>query len=113
MVEAGLRIGEAVAANHDTPLNENRRLGLVDRVKQLGSGRDGARRKCLLAGHRIAHETEVHLRRLAEQCLQLGRIVEARHLHQDSVEALLLDDRFGRTEFVDTAADDLDCCTAD
>ena len=36
------------------------------------------------------------------------RILQARHLHQDAIDALPLDQRLDGTEFVDAALDDLD-----
>ena len=39
---------------------------------------------------------------------QAGRILQARHLHQNAVDALALDQRLDGAEFVDAALDDLD-----
>ena len=48
---------------------------------------------------------KVSLRGLAENVLQALRILQAGHLHEDAVGALALDDRLGRAELVDAAAD--------
>ncbi len=45
---------------------------------------------------------------LPRSSLQLGRVLQARHLHQDTVGALPLDHRLDRAELVDAALDDLD-----
>ena len=45
---------------------------------------------------------------VAKDALQLGRILQARHLNQDAVDALPLDQGLDRAELVDAAFDDLD-----
>ena len=62
----------------------------------------------LLHRHRLVDHLEGQLGGLAENVLQPLRVLQARHLDQDAVVALALDDRFGRAELVDAAADDLD-----
>ena len=51
---------------------------------------------------------EVHLGGLAENFLQARRILQARHLDQNAVDALALDQRLDRAKFVDALLDDLD-----
>jgi hypothetical protein len=57
---------------------------------------------------RLAEHAELELGGLAEQLLEARRVLQARHLHEDAVGALLLDRGFGGAERVDAAADDLD-----
>lgn len=62
----------------------------------------------LIGRHRRIHHAEVELGGLAEQFFQTRRILQSRHLHQNAIEPLPLDQRFDGAEFVDTALDDLD-----
>ena len=45
---------------------------------------------------------------LPSSCFEPGRILQARHLHQDAVGAFALDQRLDRAELVDAPLDDLD-----
>ena len=58
--------------------------------------------------HRLVDHLEGQLGGLAENVLQPLRILQARHLDQDAVGALALDDRLGGAEFVDAPADHFD-----
>ncbi len=62
----------------------------------------------LLGRHRQIDHAEVELGRLAEDILEPRRVLQARHLHQDTVEALALDARLDEAELVDAALDDFD-----
>ena len=55
----------------------------------------------------IADEAEFELGCVAEDLLQALRVLQARHLHQDAVEALALDVRLGCPERVDAPAQNL------
>ena len=56
----------------------------------------------------LVDQTEGELGGLAEQFLQPRRILQARHLHQDAVDALALNRWLDGAELVDAALDDLD-----
>ena len=60
------------------------------------------------AGIDCVDHAEFELGGLAEQFLQPGRVLQARHLHQNAVGALALDQRLDGAELVDAALDDLD-----
>ncbi len=62
----------------------------------------------LLDRHRLVDHLEGQLGGLAKNVLEALRILQARHLDQDAVGALPLDDRLGGAEFVDAFADDFD-----
>ena len=51
---------------------------------------------------------EIELRGLAQKFLEARRILQARHLHQDAVDAFALDRRLDQAELVDAPLDDLD-----
>ena len=54
------------------------------------------------------HLVEGQARRLADQLLELGRVLQSRHLHQDAVATLAHDLRLGRAHGVDAPAHRLD-----
>ena len=58
--------------------------------------------------HRLVDHLEGQLGGLAKNVLEALRILQARHLDQDAVGALPLDDRLGGAELVDASADDFD-----
>jgi len=62
----------------------------------------------LIRRHGGVDHAEIELGGLAEQFLQPGRVLQARHLDQDTIGALALDQRLHGAEFVDAALDDLD-----
>ena len=108
LIETGLGIGQ-IAAGHQHLLLDD--VGLAGRFSALGSNSESAGtrpRGGLIRRHGQIDHAEFHLGGLAEQFLQPGRILQARHLHQDTVEPLALDQRLDRAEFVDATLDDLD-----
>ena len=62
----------------------------------------------LLGRHRLIDHAEIELRGLAQNLLQPRRVLQARHLHQDAVDAFALDGRLDQAELVDAPLDDLD-----
>ena len=62
----------------------------------------------LLRGHRLIDHAEIELCRLAENRLQPRRVLQTRHLNENTVDALALDGGFDEAEFVDAPLDDLD-----
>ena len=75
--------------------------------EQLVAGRDtGVRR--LLSRHGRMQQVEGQLGGLAEQLLDLGRVLDARSLHEDAVGALALDRVFLDAAGIETVSDDLD-----
>ena len=62
----------------------------------------------LLRRHRQIDHAEIELGGLSQQRLEMRRILQARHLHQDTVEPFTLDGRLDQADLVDAALDDLD-----
>ena len=97
LVETGLRVGQILALHHHLFLDRD---GAAFRLRQgfdiggIGAG--------------LGDETEFEFRRRAEDFLQLFRILQTRHLHENAVVALALDVRLGRAERVDAPAQDFD-----
>ena len=98
-----LRAGQAIAADAAQTAHRDIAGAIVHREDL----RSDARPACLRVFRRIfiIHHLEVQLGRLAEQFLQRLRIVQARHLHHDTVLALPDNGRLARAQLVDTAAD--------
>ena len=107
LVERCLRVDEIFAGNDDAVLDQIGHRRIVGRIHDRRAGRrtalDG-----LLDRNGLVDHLEGQLCRLAENVLQPLRVLQARHLHQDAVRALALDDRLGGAEFVDAPADHLD-----
>ena len=97
-IESGLRI-DKVGPIHDDLLFDRERAARLLRRELL----DVARR-CPL----VRDEAKFEMGRLAEEILQLLRILQSRHLDEDAVIPLALDVRLCRTERVDAPSDDLD-----
>ena len=76
-------------------------------VEQFGLRRHAALLR-LLGTDRGVDQPEGELRGAAEQVEDARRIVDARHLHEDAVHALPLDQRLDGADLVDAALDDLD-----
>ncbi len=108
LIEPGLRVGE-VGARHQHLLLDHVRLAALGlrAVQQLRIRRHPALAR-LLRRDRVIDHAEVELGGLAEQFLEAGRVLQARHLNENAVEALTLDQRFDSAEFVDAPLDDLD-----
>ena len=96
-VEARLGVGE-VFARHHHPLLHRDRAAL-----HLRQSLDLARRVA-----RIGDEAEFELGGRAEQVLDLGGVLQARHFNDDAVEPLLLDDRLLGARSVEAAVQDFD-----
>ncbi len=80
-VEAGLRVDEILARHHHALLDRDRARTVRLRQRLVVAGR--------LAG--VGDEPELELGGGAEQVLQLRRVLQARHLDEHAVGALLLD----------------------
>ena len=108
LVEAGLGVGQVLARDDDALLDH---IGLVvlglGALEQLGIRRHVALYR-LIDRRGLVDQPERQLGGLAEQFLQPRRILQARHLHQDAIDALALDRRLDGAELVDAALDDLD-----
>ena len=107
LVEAGLRVGQVAAGDQNLLLDDIGYLRRGRAHQHFGIGRHPARLRLIRRHGRIDH-AEFHLGGLAEQFLQPARILQARHLDQDTVGALALDHRLDGAELVDAALDDLD-----
>ena len=107
LVETRLRIGQVAAGDEHLLLDDVGDLRRGRTHQHLGVGRYPARLR-LIRRHRAVDHAEFHLGGLAQDVLELGRILQARHLHQDAVGALPLDQRLHSAEFVDATLDDLD-----
>ena len=106
-------------------LGRESRVGVLDVLVGLGIGRaqrlhalarrhqEGGRRQVgrqVLAGlrHVLVHQMEGELGGLVDLALEVGRVLDARHLQQDAVVALAHDGRLDGAGLVDAAAQDLD-----
>src|SRR5579883_1853360 len=98
LVEARLRVDQVLALHHHPFFDRDRRAAIL-----LRQFLDLVRR---LAG--LGDEAEFQLGGGAENLLEPGRVLQARHLYQDAVGAFLLDVRLGRAERVDAAAQHFD-----
>jgi hypothetical protein len=104
LIEGGLRIGEIIAGKQRTRLDHHRRFFGIGGLDELAAG---WRRLRIGRGLRAFH-MERHLRRLAENLLQLGGVLQARHLHEDALAAFSLDRRLRRSDRVDAPLQHLD-----
>ena len=107
LIECRLRVDEVFTRNDDPVLDEMRNRRIVHRIK---NGRACRRPPFdrLLYRHGLIDHLERQLCRLAENVLKALRILKTRDLDENTVYALALDDRFGRAELVDAAADNFD-----
>ena len=108
LVEAGLRIGQVAARDQHALVDQvGRPARLLGAVQKFVIRRHAALQRLLRRARNVDH-AEIELGGLAEQFLEPGRVLQARHLHQDAVGALALDQRLDGAEFVDAPLDDLD-----
>ena len=108
LVEARLRVGQ-VFARHQDALFDHVVLSAVfgGAFQKLGLRRHASLLR-LLGADRHVDQPERQLRGLADELDQALRIGKARHLHQNAVDTLPLDQRLDGAQFVDAAFDDLD-----
>ncbi len=107
LVEAGLRIHELIAANHG---------GLAQQVNEpilLSRGIDPVTRRRARTLRLETTDARVDLmeaqsRRLADESLELRRVLQSRELNQDAVGTLPDHRRFGSSERVNASANRLD-----
>jgi len=95
-VEPGLRVGQAVASEHDL-LSDQQRLPVPLDVVLVAEGDFAARRGGEQIGRHLllVHHPDLEARGAAEDVLRLRGVLYARQLDDDTVGALLLDHRFG------------------
>ncbi len=98
-IETGLGIVDALARQQHTLLDQHR--GTVAFFENLGTKR-GNRTKADLVF--IIHQPYFQGRRAAQNILGTRRVLYAGQLHHDSIHALLLDHRFGHTQFIHPVA---------
>ena len=107
LVEAGLCVREIAPRYEDALFDQIRRFWRRRAVKDFG-----VRRYPTLQGlfgrYRNVHHAKIKLGGFAEQFLQSRRILQTRHLHEDSVNTLTLNQRLDGPKFVDAAFNDLD-----
>jgi hypothetical protein len=112
LVESGLRVLDAVARDDERLLHEDgRALLVVELVGAEGRGLVLVLRECLLAGTGgmlFGHHAHFEGRGAAEDLLRARRVLHARELHHDAIDALLLHDRLGDAELVHAIAQRLD-----
>ena len=97
LVEGRLRVGEVAAVGHDPALDRHPRAVLVLGGQEID-----------IARGRVGQHAEFELGGLAELLFEELRILQAGHLHEDAVGALLLDRGLLGAAEIDAAADDLD-----
>ena len=99
LVEARLRVGQVLARDHDPLLDEIGLavLGLRCRRRSPIPAAAGPAAPAP-AGIDVSTRRNVSLAVLPSMSLQPLRILQARHLHQDAVDALALDRRLDRAE---------------
>jgi hypothetical protein len=107
LVIPGLRVDQVFTGNQDRTLNEVRDRRVVGCVENFRICRWSTLDR-LLHRHRGVHHAEGQLGGLVEQALQTLRIIKPRHLHENPVRTLPLDDRLGRSQLVDTLSHHLD-----
>ncbi len=102
LVKAGACIGDVIAGQYDALFDEQRLAVAVD--KEFGAERYLAL-GCVVQGHGIAlffiHHADFQRGGAAENFLGLGGVLHARQLDDNAVGALLLDDRFRDSQFID------------
>ena len=107
LIECRLRIHEVFTRNDDPVFDQIGNRRIINRVfDRRSNGRTAV--YGLLHRHRLIHHLERKLGRLAEDVLQALRILKTRHLNQNSVVTLALNDRLGCAELVDTTPYHLD-----
>ena len=105
LIEGGLGAGQLIAA-HDRRLAQQQRALAplaVERGVDPVAGRN-ARLLGLLRRDAGMHLVEAQPRGLADQLLERGGILQARHLHEDARASLADDGRLGGAERIDAAA---------
>ena len=108
LIEAWLRIGQILSRHHDAFLDQEGLVVLGLRALEQLRFRGNTSLRGLIGRNRLIDQPEGQLGGLAEQLLQPRGILQARHLHQNAVDALALDRRLDRAELVDAPLDDLD-----
>ena len=104
LIKRRLGIGEILTRNDDPVLDQVRHGRIVGGIHHRRASRRATVDR-FLHRHGLIHHLEGQLGGLAENVLETLRILQARHLNQNAVRALALDDRLGGAEFVDAAAD--------
>ena len=100
LVDAGRRIGDVLAGEHDAALEQNRAaVTLVVELRGPRHAPGGERRLGLVVDH-----AELQRRGGSEDLLRPGGVLDPGQLDDDPVLALLLDDRLRHPELVDAVA---------
>ncbi len=107
LVECCLRVHEILAGNDHPILDQVRNGRIVRGIKNRRSRRRTSLDR-VLDGHRLIDHLEGQLGCLSKNVLEALRVLEARHLNENAVYALPLDDRLGGAELVDAPPDHLD-----
>ena len=92
-------LGQLIAGDDDVALEQDRRTVLA--LVELGAQR---RMPALLRLHRVVlriHQAKLEGRDLAQQILDLGRVLHAGQLHVDPIQPLALHDRLRHAQLVD------------
>ena len=103
LVEPGLRIHEVFTRYQFASLDQVRNWRVVGGIEDFGGRRRSAVER-LVNRHRSIHQSERKFGDLVQDALQTLRIVKSRNLDENPVIALALDDRLGRSQFIDTPA---------
>src|SRR4029077_14400160 len=106
LVESRLRVGQIAARYQNLLLEHIRHLRRARAHQHLVVRRQLALHR-LVRRHALVDHPEFHLGGPTQEPFELGRILQARHLHQDTIAALALDHRLDRAELGDAALEDL------
>ena len=95
LVEALAGVGQAVARHHHPALHHDLAAAgaFLSLVQHAAGFRRRSARRVALGSACLVHQLEGHLGGLAQHGLELGGILQARHLHQDAVLARARDGR--------------------
>ena len=105
-IETGLGVVDAIASQYHLTLDQKRRsatLGEQVAAQRHLTTEGGVERTRIVIDH-----ADFQRRCAAENVLGARRVLHAGQLHDDAIGALLLHNRFGDAEFVDTVAQDGD-----
>ena len=106
LVEARLRIVDAVAGEHHLPAHDQRLAAALG--EEIAADRHAAADRAIQRARVVVDHADLERGGAAEDVLRAGRVLHARQLHDDALGALLLDDRLGHAQLVDAIAEDLD-----
>ena len=106
LVETGLRVVDSIPRQDHLPSHEDRPSGALDEKVAAERRLSGNRR--FERARLVVDHPDLERRGAPQDVFRARRVLHARKLHDDAVDALLLDDRLGDAELVDAIAQDGD-----